>query len=140
MQCSNGNIYKKPKRARKRHNEQPKAFACLGFVDRSDLKNKKEKQKVTNDRCKHGPKTKTSNKKQQRVLLIPMFIHLFQLWAYGRLTSRAMKSQKEQQKATKSTFDTHVHSFVPTLGLWKVVDIKSNEKPERATKRNKEHF
>ena len=28
------------------------------------------------------------------------------------------------------------HSFVSTLDLWKVVDIKTNEKPERATTSN----
>ena len=42
------------------------------------------------------------------------------------------KNQNEQQKATKSI----IHSFASTLDLWKVVDIKSNEKPERATKGN----
>ena len=45
------------------------------------------------------------------------------------------KNQSEQQKATKSKniFCSHFHSFAPILDLWKVVDIKSNEKPERAT-------
>ena len=43
------------------------------------------------------------------------------------------KNQNEQQKATKSIFHSHLHSFAPILDLWKVVDIKSNEKPGRAT-------
>ena len=46
------------------------------------------------------------------------------------------KNQNEQQKATKSIFHSHFHSFVPILDLWKVVDIKSNEKPEKATTGN----
>ena len=41
------------------------------------------------------------------------------------------KKQNEQQKATKSIFHSHFHSFAPILDLWKVVHIKSNEKPER---------
>ena len=44
------------------------------------------------------------------------------------------KNQNEQQEAKKSLFHSHFHSFAPILDLWKVVDIKSNEKPERATK------
>ena len=43
------------------------------------------------------------------------------------------KNQNEQQKATKSIFHSYFHSFPP---MWKVVDIKSNEKPERATTGN----
>ena len=46
------------------------------------------------------------------------------------------KDQNEQQKATKSIFHAHFHSFAPILDLWKVVDITSNEKPERATTGN----
>ena len=42
------------------------------------------------------------------------------------------KNQNEQQKATKSIFHSHFHSFAPVLDQWKVVYIKSNEKPERA--------
>ena len=41
------------------------------------------------------------------------------------------KNQNEQQKATKSIFHSHFHSFA--LDLWKVADIKSNENPGRAT-------
>ena len=50
------------------------------------------------------------------------------------------KNQNEQQKATKSIFHSHFHSFAPILNLWKVVDIKSNEKPERATKSNEKQW
>ena len=40
LQCSNGNINKKPKRATKSENKQSKAFACFGFWDRASNKNK----------------------------------------------------------------------------------------------------
>ena len=43
---------------------------------------------------------------------------------------------KRATKATKSTFHSHFNSFAPILKLWKVVDIKSNEKPKRATTGN----
>ena len=46
------------------------------------------------------------------------------------------KYQNEKQKATKSIFHSHFHSFAPILDLWKVVDIKSNKKPVRATTGN----
>ena len=46
------------------------------------------------------------------------------------------KNQNEQQKATKSIFHAHFHSFAPLLDQWEVVDIKSNEKPERVTTGN----
>ena len=68
-----------------------------------------------NGKWKHAPKTKTSNKKQQRAFFIPIFIHSHQFWTSGRwFISRAMKSQKEQRRATKS-----------------------NEKQQKATKSNK---
>ena len=67
MRCSNGNIYKKPKRATTRQNEQPKSFACFGFWDRFDSISKtrtsnEEQQKTPNGKWKHAQKTKTSNK------------------------------------------------------------------------------
>ena len=43
---------------------------------------------------------------------------------------------KTNKKATKSSFHLHFHSFALTLGLRKVVDIKSNEKPEKVTTDN----
>ena len=62
------------------------------------------------------------------------------------------KNQNEQQKATKSIFHSHFHSFAPVLDLWKVIDTKSNEsqkgqrramksskKLRRATKSNNGH-
>ena len=68
-----------------------------------------------NGKWKLAPKTKTSNKKQQRAFFIPIFIHSHKFWTYGRwLISRAMKSQKEQRRATKS-----------------------NEKQQKTTKSNK---
>ena len=50
------------------------------------------------------------------------------------------KNQNEQQKATKSIFHSHFHSFAPVLDQWKVVYIKSNEKPERATTGNEKQW
>ena len=50
------------------------------------------------------------------------------------------KNQNEQQKATKSIFHSYFHSFPPILDLWKVIDIKSNEKPERATRGNEKQW
>ena len=50
------------------------------------------------------------------------------------------KNQNEKQKATKSIFHSHFHSFSPILDLWKVVDIKINEKPERATTGNETQY
>ena len=120
MGRSNGNIHKKPKRATKSHNEQQKAFACFGVWDRIDSisktrKSNEEQQKATKDKWKHATKPKTSNKKQQRTFFIPIFIHSYQFWTYGRwLISRAMKIQKEQRRA-----------------------MKSNEKQQKATKSNK---
>ena len=43
-----------------------------------------EQQKATNGEWKHATKTKTSNKERQRAFFIPIFIHLLQLWTYGR--------------------------------------------------------
>ena len=37
------------------------------------------------------------------------------------------ENQNEQQKATRA-FSFQFHSFASALDLWKVVDIKSNEK------------
>ena len=50
------------------------------------------------------------------------------------------KNQNEQQKATKSIFHSHFHSFAPILDLWEVVDIRIKEKPERATKGNEKQL
>ena len=44
------------------------------------------------------PKIQNEQQKQQQAFFIPIFIHLFQLWTYGRwLTSRVKKNQKEQK-------------------------------------------
>ena len=106
-------IYKKPKRATKSKNEQPKAFACFGFSARIDFLFQKQerttksskKQQMANGNIPPKPKrATTSDKKQQRAFFIPILIHLLQFWAYGRwLISRAMKNQKEQQRAMKSS-------------------------------------
>ena len=100
MRCSDGNIYKD-------HNEQPKVFACFGFWDRTDAVSKtrtsnEKQQKATNGKWKHSPKTKTRYRMQQRAFFIPIFIHSRQFLTAGRwLTSKAMKDQKEQERATK---------------------------------------
>ena len=44
------------------------------------------------------------------------------------------KNENEQQKATKSIF---IPNFIHLLELWTYAHIKSNKKPERATKGNK---
>ena len=107
--------WKHPQKTNESQNEQPNAFACFGFWDRTDFISKtrtsnEEQQKPTNGKWKRVPKTKTktsaitSNKKQQRAFFFPIFIHLLQLWAHGKcLTSRAMKNQKEQQQTTKGS-------------------------------------
>ena len=40
------------------------------------------------------------------------------------------KNQNEQQKATEIIFHSNLYSIASILDIWKVVDIKSNEKPE----------
>ena len=88
----------------------------------------KSSKKATDGKLKHAPKTKTSNnepQKQQRAFFIPIFIHLLQLWTYGRwLTSRAMKNQKEQRRATKSNEKQQIAT-------------KSNKKQKRTSKLEK---
>ena len=49
------------------------------------------------------------------------------------------QNQNEQQKQQRALFTPifiHFHSFASTLELWRVVGIKSIEKPERATTDN----
>ena len=90
----------------------------------------------------------TSNQKHLPVLVFEIELILSQK------QERAMKSSKKQRatngstpqkpklatKSYKEHFSSHVNSFVPTLGLWKMVDIKSNKKPERARTGNaKQH-
>ena len=98
MQCSNRNIYKKPKQATK--------GICLFWFLRKNwfyLKNKNEQQKAAKGKWKHSLKTKTSNKKQQRAFFVPIFTHSHQFRTNkGWLTSRTMKNQREQECTTKS--------------------------------------
>ena len=114
MRFSNGNIHKKPTKAKM---SSQMHLPVLVFEIELILSQKqepatKEQQKPTNGKWKRVPKTKTktktsaitSNKKQQRAFFFPIFIHLLQLWAHGKcLTSRAMKNQKEQQQTTKGS-------------------------------------
>ena len=46
------------------------------------------------------------------------------------------KNQNEQQKALFIPVFIHFHSLASAPDLWKVVDIKSKEKPGRATMGN----
>ena len=97
---------KTPKRATKSHNEQQNAFVCLVFEIELILSQKQERA--------------TKSNKRQRT-------------ANGNMHQ---KPKRATTKATKGIFHSHFHSFTPILDLWKVVGIKSNEKPERATKSN----
>ena len=74
------------------------------------------KQRRANRKTPQKPKRATkSNKEHFSFPFSFIFIHLLQLWTHGRwLTSRARKSQKEQQRA-----------------------MKSKEKQQKATKSNK---
>ena len=85
--------------------------------------------------------TKSHNKRHFPVLVFKIELILSQK------QERATKSTKRQRTANgnthqkpkrtiKSIFHSHFHSFAPILDLWKAVDIKSNEKPERATTGN----
>ena len=108
----------------KSHNEQ-----CDAQMETS-TKNQNEQQKAI-----------TSNKRHLPVLVFEIELILSQK------QERATKSSKRQRtangnthqkpkRATKSIFHSHFHSFAPVLDQWKVVYIKSNEKPERATTGN----
>ena len=68
------------------------------------LSQKQEKQRRAAKGNKRQMETRTKNQnEQQRAFFIPIFIHSHQFWTNGRwLISGAMKSQKEQRRATKS--------------------------------------
>ena len=78
---------KKPKRATKSQNEQPKAFACFGFWDRT--------------RCLRASRTRTRNENQQKAKKgqlkhapKPISIYSLQFWTNRRwLISKTMKMQ-----------------------------------------------
>ena len=108
---------KKPKRA-------------MQFSNGNTYKNQSEQQKA-----------KTSNRRHLPVLVFEIELILSQK------QERATKGSKKQRtangntpqkpkRATKSVFHSHFHSFASTLGLWKVVDIKSNERPEGVSTSN----
>ena len=87
------------------------------------MKSQKEQRRATKSNEKQQKATK-SNKKQQRTSELEK-------------PKRARKNQDEQRRAQKVQMETrlyaHFHTFAPLLDQWEVVDIKSNEKPERAT-------
>ena len=103
--------------------------------------------------------TKNQNE-QQQAKKVQMETRLNSSWGNSRQflpqlilsqkQERATKSSKRQRTANGNTHQkpkratkgntVHVsfplHSFTPILNLWKVADIKCNEKPERATAGN----
>ena len=94
-------------------------------------------------RCSNGnihknPKRATKNHNEHKrhlpVLVFEIKLKLQRRAAKGnkRQMETPTKNQNEQQKATKSIFHSYFYSFAPILDLWKVVDIKRNEKPKRA--------
>ena len=93
---------------------------------------------------KHPQETKTSNKRHLPVLVCEIELILSQkqekatkgIKRQRTANGNTHQNPKRATKATKSIFHSHFHSFAPILDLWKVVDIKSNEKPERATTGN----
>ena len=91
MQRSNGSIYNKPQLATKSQNEQPKTFACFG----SEIElifcfeNKNEQRRAA--KATNGSKWKHAPKNKT--------------------------SNNVQQKATKSIFYSHFHSFASILDL-----------------------
>ena len=96
----------------------------------TSTKNQNEQQKAI-----------TSNKRHLLVLVFEIGLILFQKQERTTKSSKdnerqmetRTKNLNEQQKAINSIFHSHFHSFAPILNLWKVADIKSNEKPERGT-------
>ena len=128
----------------KNQNEQQKAITSnkrhlpiLVYEIELVLSQKQEKQeeqrKATNGKWKHAPKTKTSNKKQQRAFSIPIFIHSHEFWTYGRwLISRAMKSEKEQGRATKSNERQQLKATKSNKKQQRTSEL---EKPKRARKK-----
>ena len=121
--------------------KQKRAMQFLLILShKQELTSTEEHQKGTNSKWKHAPKTKTSNKKQQRAFLIPIFIHLLQLWTFGRwLTSRAMRNQKDQQRATKSTKSNEKQCKATKSSEKQREAARSSKKHRRATKRKNGH-
>ena len=116
------------------HNEQYDAQM------ETSTKSQKEQQKAITSNKRHLPvsvfgdridsisKTRKSNEEQQQAAKS----NKRQRTANGNTHQKP----KRATKSNKEHFHSHFHSFAPILDLWKVVDIKSNEKPERATTGN----
>ena len=85
--------------------------------------NEGHKAKASTQRTDSISETRTSNEEQQRAET-----------TNGKWNP--LPPQKKPKLATKSIINSQFHSFASTLDLWKVVDIKSNEKPERTTTGN----
>ena len=100
---------KKPKRATKGtkgpHENQAFEIELILSQKQERATKSSKKQLLANGNTPQKPtRATTSNKKHQRAFFTPIFIHFLQVLTYGRwLTSRAMKNQKDQQGATKSS-------------------------------------
>ena len=115
-------------------------------------------------RCSDGTSTKNQNKQQKAITSnkrhLSVLVFEIQL-ILSQKQERATKSSKGQRtangnthqkpkratKSNKENFHSHFHSFSPILDLciyilhlWKVVDIKSNEKPERVMTGNEKQW
>ena len=82
---------------------------------------------------------KTSNRRHLPVLVFGIELILSQ--KQERATNRSKKQQTAngntpQKPTTKSISHSRFYLFALALDLWKLTDIKSNEKPERATTGN----
>ena len=78
---------------------------------------------------------KTSNQAHLPVLVFEM--ELIQQRAAKSRTANGNKHQKPKRATKINKKEQSIfYSFAPLLDLWKVVNIKSNENPKRATMRN----
>ena len=111
-------------------------FFCLLLLVLVFRTNKKPQRATWNAmlRWKHSQK-----KAKRATKSIDLLVFEIELKGNERQMETPTKNQlNEQQRAAKGIFRSHFHSFAPILDLWKVVDIKSNEKPERATGNEKQ--
>ena len=93
----------------------------------TSTKNENEQQKAI-----------TSNKRHLPILGFEIELILSQKQERATKSNRRQRTangntHQKPKQATKTIFHSYFHSFAPILDLWEVIDIKSNEKPERAT-------
>ena len=99
----------------------------LPFVARFGFLYQQSEAKSHNEQCDVHMETYTKSQNDQ-----PKASACFGFWDRTDSSSKTRTSNEKQQKATKSIFHSHFHSFALILDHWKVADIKSYEKPERA--------